>query len=255
MSVSTRIVATLKRELKAQGLTYRELALRLSLSESAVKHMFSTGNFSLKRLDAVCNVLELDLGELSSRAEAQRPKLEQLPPEHEQEIVSDTRFLLVTYCLLNFWNFEDILVRYDVSRADGLKYLRRLDRMNLIELLPGDRVRLLVANNFQWRPGGDMERYFTEHVQTDFFAHDFNEEGAIRVAKNGMLSAKGQALLREKLESVGELFDDATWEERRLPAGERRGTTLVLAMRRWVFEAFRELEREPSDDRASARQT
>ena len=53
MTTSSRIIDTLKRQLKVRGITYRGLAERLQLSESAVKHMFSTGNFSLRRLDDV----------------------------------------------------------------------------------------------------------------------------------------------------------------------------------------------------------
>ena len=63
MTSSARIIDTLKRELKVRGFTYRALADRLGLSESAIKHMFSTGNFSLRRLDEVCAVLELDIGD------------------------------------------------------------------------------------------------------------------------------------------------------------------------------------------------
>jgi AraC-like DNA-binding protein len=52
MSTSARLIDTLKRQLKARDITYKGLAKRLGLSESAVKHMFSTGNFSLRRARA-----------------------------------------------------------------------------------------------------------------------------------------------------------------------------------------------------------
>jgi len=42
---------------------------------------------------------------------------------------------------------------------------------------------------------------------------------------------------------MGDLFDDTTWDERKLSATERRGTTMVLAIRHWFFEGFRHLER------------
>ena len=228
-------------------MTYRDLAARLDLSESAIKHMFSTGNFSLKRLDEVCEALELDFGDLVSLSEAQETRIEQLSPEYEEEIVSDIKLLLITYCLVNYWSFEEIIERYDISRAEGLKYLRRLDRMNIIELQPGDRVRLLIANNFAWRKNGAFEKFFTSRVQTDFFDHDFSADGAIRIAKNGMLSLRSQAQLKEKLKAISELFDDATWDERKMPARERHGTTMVLAIRQWIFEGFRELERQPKE--------
>lgn len=243
MTTSARIVDTLKRQLKARGTTYKALADELELSESAVKHMFSTGNFSLKRLDEICAVLELDIGDLVNISESQQPRIEQLSAEYEHEIVSDIRLLLFAYCLINYWTFEEILERYDVSATDGLRYLRRLDRMNIIELQPGDRVRLLIANNFAWRKNGAIEQFFTGRVQSEFFKHSFSDDGSIRIVKNGMLSRKSQIQLIEKLKAIGALFDDTTWDERKIPARDQHGTSMVLAIRHWFFEGFRELER------------
>jgi len=158
MTTSSRIIDTLKRQLKVRGITYSGLAERLDLSESAVKHMFSTGNFSLRRLDDVCAVLELDIGDLVNISESQEQKIEQLSTDHEKEIVTDLRLLLMTYCLVNYWTFDEIIERYDITPEAGLKYLRHLDRMKVIELQPGDRVRLLVANNFSWRKNGAIEK-------------------------------------------------------------------------------------------------
>jgi len=243
MTTSVRIVDTLKRQLKARGIVYKELAGRLQLSESAVKHMFSTGNFSLKRLDEICAVLELDIGDLVSISESQEQKIEQLSADNEQVIVADIRLLLVTYCLINYWTFEEIIERYDLSPAEGIKYLRQLDRMKVIELQPGDRVRLLVANNFSWRKNGAIEKFFRSRVQTEFFNHHFQDDSSIRIVKNGMLTRKSQIQLIEKLKAMGDLFDDTTWDERKLSAADRRGTTMVLALRHWFFEGFRHLER------------
>jgi len=243
MATSARIIDALKRQLKLRGITYRGLAERLLLSESAVKHMFSTGNFSLRRLDEVCAVLELDIGDLVNISESMEPRIEQFSAEQEQEIVSDNRLLLVAYCLINYWTFDEIIERYDITPQEGLKYLRRLDRMRIIELQPGDRVRLLIANNFSWRKNGSIEKFFRSRVQTEFFQHDFGDDESIRIVKNGMLSGKSQIQLIEKMKATGEHFDDLTWDERRLPAAARNGTTMVLAIRHWFFEGFRDLER------------
>jgi len=243
MTTSARIVDTLKQQLKARSITYKALARRLQLSESAVKHMFSTGNFSLKRLDEICAVLELDIGDLVGISESQEPRIEQLSAEHEQEIVADIRLLLVTYCLINYWTFDEIIERYNLSASEGMQYLRRLDRMRVIELQPGDRVRLLVANNFSWRKNGAIEKYFRSRVQTEFFDHAFQDDDSIRIVKNGMLTRKSQIQLIEKLKAIGEVFDETTWDERKLSATERHGTTMVLAIRHWFFEGFRDLER------------
>jgi DNA-binding Xre family transcriptional regulator len=243
MTTSARIIDTLKRQLKVRGMTYKALAERLELSESAVKHMFSTGNFSLHRLDDVCAILELDIGDLVDISESQEQKIEQLSEENEQAIVTDIRLLLVAYCLINYWSFDEIVARYDIEPAEGLKYLRRLDRMKVIELQPGDRVRLLIANNFSWRKNGAIEKFFRKHVQSEFFSHHFQDDASIRIVKNGMLTRGSQIQLIERLKAMGELFDDTTWDERKLSATERKGTTMVLAIRHWFFEGFRHLER------------
>ena len=243
MTTSARIIDTLKRELKVRGITYRALAARLGLSESAVKHMFSTGNFSLRRLDEICEVLELGIGDLVDISESQDQRIEQLSEEQELEIMSDMRLLLVAYCLLNYWKFDEIIARYDITPEQGLKYLRKLDRMKFIELQPGDRVRLLLANNFSWRKNGAIEKFFRSRVQKEFFSHDFQDDESVRIVKNGMLTRNSVLRLIEKLKATGDLFDDTTWEERKLPAAERHGTTMVLAVRHWFFEGFRELER------------
>ncbi len=243
MTTSARIIDTLKRELKVRGFTYKALAAKLDLSESAIKHMFSTGNFSLRRLDEVCAVLELDIGDLVDISESHDQKIEQLSEEQELEIMSDMRLLLVAYCLLNYWTFDEIVSRYEITPEQGLKYLRQLDRMKFIELQPGDRVRLLLANNFSWRKNGAIEQFFRGRVQNEFFSHDFQDDGSIRIVKNGMLTRKSVLRLIEKLKATGDLFDDTTWEERKLSATERNGTTMVLAIRHWFFEGFREFER------------
>ena len=99
MSTSARLIDTLKRQLKARGITYKMLAERLGLSESAVKHMFSTGNFSLRRLDEVCAVLELDIGDLVDISDTHEQKIEQLSEEHELEIMSDQDISEVARCI------------------------------------------------------------------------------------------------------------------------------------------------------------
>ena len=115
--------------------------------------------------------------------------------------------------------------------------------MKFIELLPGNRVKPLIATNFNWQPNGPIETYFRKEVQGPFFNASFNQEGCLRLVKNGDISLVGRQQLLERLHSIGQLFDDTVREERRLPLEQRQGTTMVLAIRHWMFEAFTALER------------
>ncbi len=243
MAQATRLVQELKNQLRLKGVTYRALARELDLSESAVKQMFASANMTLARLDRICEIISLDLGDLVQQSENSGRQLQSLSIEQEAELISDPKLLLTAYCLVNHWTFADILERYELTEVEGIRYLAKLDRMKFIELLPGNRVKPLIATNFNWQPNGPIETYFRKEVQGPFFNASFNQEGCLRLVKNGDISLVGRQQLLERLHSIGQLFDDTVREERRLPLEQRQGTTMVLAIRHWMFEAFTALER------------
>ena len=244
MAQATRLVHELKSQLKLRGVTYRDLAHELELSESAIKQMFSSGNTTLARLDRICEILSMDLGDLLQASDSAARQLQRLTLDQEAELISDPKLLLTAYCLVNHWTFTDILNRYQLTEVEGIRYLARLDRMKLIELLPGNRVKPLIATNFTWQPDGPIERFFRKEVQGPFFNTDFAGDDSLRLVKNGDISAVARQQILERLHAIGQLFDDTVREERKLPLNQRQGTTMVLAIRHWIFEAFESMERE-----------
>jgi len=237
------LVLELKNQLKRAGVTYRELATQLELSESAIKQMFSSGNMTLARLEKICEILEMEIGDLVRLCDDTDDKLQSLSIELEQELVSDIKLLLIAYSLVNHWTFTEIIERYDISEVEGIRYLAKLDRMKLIELLPGNRVKALVSGNFHWQPNGPIEQYFREQVQNRFFSADFNADGCLRLVKNGDIPLAARQQILARLQSVGQLFDDSVREAKKLSRDQVEGTTMVLAIREWMFDAFAELER------------
>lgn len=243
MATSSSLVKLLKQQIRKQGSNYRSMAKSLGLSESAVKRMFSTGNMSLHRVDEICEVLGLDLTDLLGLLEQDQEKVDELSKEDEQKLVDNPRLLLVAYCLVNHWSYEDILRRWRLSESEVILCLAELDRMKMIELLPGNRVKTLVSNNFKWQPDGPIQTFFRSQVEQEFFAGSFNGEGDLHLVKNGDISRAAQVRLRDRLNIAGQFFDDITQEERRIPAEQRHGTTMVLAIRQWEYTAFRQFER------------
>ena len=243
MSNSQNLIRVIKRQLKRSGLTYAELADRLELSESGIKQMFASGNFSLKRLDEICEVLNMDLSELLDAMLNEETRLEELGIDLEKELVRDPKLLLVAYCLVNFWKTEDILKRYALKESELIKLLVKLDRMKLIELLPGNRIRLLISNSFKWQKNGPIETFFRNQVQSEFLQGDFQSSTALQLVKNGDITKKGQRRLIERMENVGLLFDEICHEERKTSLSERKGTTMILAIRDWEFTVFSRFER------------
>ena len=238
MARSPQIVDALKLELRSQGIQYKQLASQLELSESTIKHMFSTKNFSLKRLDKICAVLGMELSDLVAKQEARTPKLEQLSLEHERELVSDTALCLVAYCVVNNWTMQEIIEKYALEETECIRCLAQLDRMKMIELLPENKIRPLISNNFTWHRNGPIEQFFKQEAQQRFLSGSFSGDDATRLIKLGDLSDKSIQQIIERLENVGELYDELNSEDSKQSFNSRHGTSMVLAIRKWEFHAF-----------------
>jgi predicted transcriptional regulator len=65
MAQTAALVDVLKRELRARGVTYAQVARNLKLSEASVKRMFSKRDFTLKRLDRICELARSEFSDLA----------------------------------------------------------------------------------------------------------------------------------------------------------------------------------------------
>ena len=243
MSQTRPLIDTLKQELRKQRITYKQVAEALGLSETSVKRLFSEESFSVKRLEKVCEMLHLGISDLVHLMENNVELTAELTLEQEQELVADVRLLLVALLLLNKLQFAEIIATYEISETEGIRLLARLDRMKLIELQPGNRVKLMVSNNFEWIPGGPIQRFFESRVQLEFLNSSFNRPGESRVFASGMISQSANAEIIRKMQQLAREMTEMTRESENLPLEQRFGTSLMMAIRPWEIEVFKDLRR------------
>jgi AraC-like DNA-binding protein len=244
MSGTQSLIALLKSELKLQGLSYAELARELQLSESSVKRMFGAGGeMPLSRVDEVCRVLKLDFAELARRLAHQTPARRELTLAQERAVVADARLLLVAICCLSQWTVEQMLASYRLSEAEVVARLVRLDELGVIELRPLNRYSLRVAKTFRWRPQGPVMQFFRERVMHDFFSGGFDGPGELLMLVHGQLNTAHAQELGERLQRVAEDFVRQHLLDQKLAEADKRNYSLVMGLRSWLFEAFRDLQR------------
>lgn len=243
MTEVAQLIATLKTQLRAQGLTYRDVAQALGLSEVSVKRLFKSGRFTLDRLSEVAALAGFTLAELAQQAQVGLPRLHTLTENQERELVSDLRLLLVAVCALNHWTLGEMVATYRLTEPECLERLLRLDRLGLIDLLPGNRIRINVARNFDWLPNGPIRRYFQAEGQADFLNSAFLGPNEEMVFAQGMLTDAAMAEMRAELRHLRKKFAALHDEGLSVPEGPRRGTGLFLAMREWEPMGFAELRR------------
>ncbi|HKB59552.1 MAG TPA: helix-turn-helix transcriptional regulator [Gallionellaceae bacterium] len=243
MSEAGQLIQTIKRHLRSQGKTYRDVAAALGLSEPSVKRLFASERFTVDRLVQVSNLLGYTLAELARDAQAAQPRISMLTDTQEREVVSDPTLLLVAVCALNHWEMAEIIQYYRLEQAECVKYLLRLDRLRIIDLLPGNRIRLNVARDFDWLPGGPIRQYFQRHGLAEFLKSDFAGRDEALTFVNGMLTDRAIEQMQQELQRLRKRFAELHEESLSAPLAERHGKGLLFAMRTWEPQDFSALRR------------
>lgn len=243
MAQAAAVIATLKQALKAARLTYADVARGLDMSEANVKRMLASGRISLDRLEAICELIQMDLTELFQLVDASRQRITGLLEEQERELVADVKLLLVAVSVRNHLSYEEIIRHYRITETECIHCLAKLDRLHIIDLLPRNRIKLRVDENFSWLPNGPIERFFEREVQNQFLKSGFNSAGSLRVFIPGLLSERSHEAFSRKLLALGKEFTELHRQDSDLPLDKRRSIGLLLAVREWEFAAFRPFSR------------
>ncbi len=245
MSQTQQLVETLKRLLKSKGITYARVGEHLGLSEASVKRQFSQLSFSVRTLEAVCELARLDLAELVRAAEDAQADVDQLTEAQEADLVADPKRLLVAVCVLNQMTLAQILAQYRLTKAECVAQLLRLDRLQLIRLLPENVVKLKIARDFHWIQDGPIQRFFRSQAQTDFLDATFEHGGEFFRFQHGMLTAAANQRFQQRLARLQQEFAELHKDCIGAPPDERFGTSCLVAMRPWELAAFEALRRNP----------
>lgn len=245
MAQTQQLIAMLKKALKAHGMTYADTARHLNLSEASVKRLFSQKRFTLQRLDQICQLIGLEISDLvrmiNEQASAQ---ISGLTLEQEREIVADLELLLVAVCVLNRWSLDEIISYFELSEVDCIRHLTHLDHLQMIELLPNNRMKLLVSPHFKWRENGPIQQFFLERLQSDFFGSRFDQASEALIVLNGMLTSSSFEVFQRRMARLAREFDELSSNDATLPLQERDGTTIVMAMRPWRYGLFNQFKKQ-----------
>jgi DNA-binding Xre family transcriptional regulator len=244
MSQISLVYDTLKQCLREQRITYRQLANSLNVSEASVKRNFSLQAFSLDKLEQICESLQLSLSDLFQLSQAQQEKISQLSEEQELTLLENPKLLLAAVCVRDGWGFEELITHYDIEEVEGIKLMTTLDKLKLIELLPNNRYKLLIAQDFRWIPGGPLAKFMENEVMVKFMAPKKNEPWMFRSYLRGRYSPSSIAIIKRRLEQLRQEAAKLSSEDNALPIEERQHIGLLMAMRPWEPSLFENMRRK-----------
>ena len=234
---SKLLVSALKRCLKIKGVTYKNLSLSMNLSESSVKRLFASNNLSLQRFEQVCEVVGLSIFDVGKMAreedEVQDPHT--LSVEQEQALADEVKLLIGFHLILNGWDFDRINDAFDWSEPEVIKILTTLDKLNLISLLPNNKVKTLTAHNIRWRKNGAVRRCYEQLAFSEILNDRFIKEDQLLDFEVLELSPASINILKRKMEMLLREVNDLAAMDNSLKQNKKKSTGILLAMRPWVF--------------------
>ncbi|MET1023197.1 MAG: hypothetical protein ABWX87_02705, partial [Pseudoxanthomonas sp.] len=131
-----------------------------------------------------------------------------------------------------------------MRRTELVQLLAQLDRLRLVELLPGDHVRLKVPRDFSWRDDGPVRARYLQMASGEFLHESFDAADACFALEIGELSEASATTLRRKLDKLVMEFKEAVELDVGLPPERRRSIGLLVATRPWVFSLVDSLRTE-----------
>ena len=237
MNQTRQLITTLKRCLKAKGISYRQLAGQLQLSEASVKRIFAQQSFTLSRLEQICRLLDTNLYELTKMSAFAKDSLpRQLSLAQEQALADDPTLLTYLYLLLNGWQVADINSRYQLDELKSIRLLAALDRLKLIELQPQNNIRLLVARDLQWQPNGPVRQRYEQQVKMMFIDSSFTAPDQLLRLETAELSSASISILQRRITQLSEQFAELAELDLATAPADKKGIGLLLALRPWVFD-------------------
>jgi len=243
MTETQRMLETLKRCLRARGMSYGRLGRTLGLSESSIKRLFSQESFTMSRLERVCRAIDMSIADLA-RMTSEQGKMAAteeaftLTLAQERLLAKNSLLLACFYLLVNGRTVEEMSNRLSLSERATHNLLSQLAAAGLLEIERGKKVRVHARPPIAWRPDGPVRKLYERQVRAEFLQSEFSAANETLSFCSAELSPASVRILMRKLDRLAADFADLAALDVALPPKDKVSTAMLLACRPWVFSMF-----------------
>ncbi len=170
----TSLFACLKQVLKAQGVRYKDLAELMNTSEPTIKRLFAEQDCKLSRLMDVCDAIGISFTELVELAAKQPVTPTKLSIDTEKALASRPGLMSFFMLLVSEFDVDSITRTNNLNSNDVYRYLRELEKLELIRLRADDSYYFLVNRPIQWRLDGPLHSTLVK-VNQKFIGYSISE--------------------------------------------------------------------------------
>jgi len=238
-----QFLTALKRALKNKNWNYKQVAQALDVSESSVKRLLSNKKISLDRLEKICDATGISFADVCKLAEWQDEDPYLVLSFEQEKILSENPRLLHYFTLLTEgYKPQKIEKEFQIASAESKKFLFTLDKCNLIELHPKDKVKLIKNGLFRFRRDGPVGKVVFQQLREGYLYSNF--QGSDEFIRFGMrrLSPAALGKLKAKIEKLYlELEEEANYELQVESNDKEYG--VLFAYRPWQYSIMNVLKK------------
>lgn len=161
----------------------------------------------------------------------------------QEKILSDTPRLLHYFTLLTEgYKPQKIEKEFQITQAESKKFLFALDKSNLIELHPKDKVKLIKNGLFRFRRDGPVGKVVFQQLKEGYLYSDFKANDEFLRFGMRRLSASALGKLKAKIEKIYlELEEEANYEMQIENNDKEYG--VLFAYRPWHYSVMNVLKK------------
>lgn len=154
------ILRVLKHTLRARGFVYADLAKDIGVSEITVKRIFSGASVSMKHLLAICDFLHVPFLEIAALARNTESPEYVLSKKQDQFFASQPKLYAIFIDLYRRNPPQEVIKFWNLNEQSFFKFLRELEKLELIELLPRNGYRFKVSGPVKVPLNGQLRKVF-----------------------------------------------------------------------------------------------
>jgi DNA-binding Xre family transcriptional regulator len=240
MSQVDQFLNSLKRTLKSKNIIYKDLALALDLSESSVKRILSDKTISLERIEEICKACDLSFAEVCKNANFEEALPEYKMSKEQERALADNPRLLHYFLLLNDkLSPKKIESDFEITANESKKLLLALDKLDLIELHPRDRVKLKNPNgSLIFRRDGAVGKALFQQAKNYYLNSDF--EGENDFIRFSAITVPPVLLVKYKKKLEKLLFEISEEEKQLVERDDKTSIDMgiLVAYRPWKYSTL-----------------
>lgn len=235
------VFEALKEVMKGRKVNYKTLAIELDMSESGLKKLMASADCSMSKLDQICDALNIDLSDLIAIAKEKKDDMLVLNEKQEALFLKKPRtyHFFVELCE-NEGDWKKVMKKHRLERKECLSALVALDKVDLIEFGPDEKVKLLYkGNDFTISAKlGELVTFEIDHAFFDYAQNEFKLAKRTCQGSRGSIHLKKESV-KEYLKALAEVQNEFSKRSKREELIYGKDELLDLTFMTYIATDFR----------------